>query len=157
VLLEFKEARPSAYDIYRQRQLDTAALTQRAARVVTVQSNSQAASPARLGYAVDGSASFQVRELRPQDARLDAKTLKNAAEFQAVARVQAGILARTHARASGRVLGPANPLAELADADRFCQRILAFALAYADLTVQDWTRFVGQRSELERCEKWAAS
>jgi uncharacterized protein (DUF2252 family) len=156
VLLEFKEARPSAYDLYRQRQTDDTALQGRAERVITVQTKSQAASPSRLGCAVTGSQSFQVRELRPQDGRLDSKGLKNAAEFQEVARVQAAILARTHARAAGRALGPSNPLAEIADADKFCQQILAFALAYAELTVQDWTRFVAHRQELDQCERWAA-
>jgi len=47
--------------------------------------------------------------------------------------VQAAILARTHARASARSLGPSNPLPELADAERFRQRVLAFTLGYGDI------------------------
>ena len=156
-LFEFKEARPSAYDLYRGRDTDAAALLARAERVITMQRASQAASNPRLGFAVDGTQSFQVRELGPHDARLDWKTLKGAAEVQDAARAQAGILARTHARAAARVVGVANPLAELSDAEAFCQRVLAFALAYADLAQQDWTRFVGRRGELEKCEEWAAA
>src|SRR5262249_6404171 len=157
VLLEFKEARPSAYDLYRRRETDATSLVERAERVISVQRQSQAASNRRLGFAVDGSVSFQVRELGPHDSRLDVKSLKTPAEFREVARVQAAILARTHARAAARVVGVVNPLAELNDAEAFCQRVLAFALLYADLVQQDWTRFVGQRAELENCEQWAAA
>jgi uncharacterized protein (DUF2252 family) len=156
VLLEFKEARPSAYDLYRQRQTDGEALVNRAERVLKVQKLSQVASNPKMGFAVDGGASFQVRELGPGDRRLEVKSLKAAAELQGVARVQAGILARTHARAAARVVGVANPLAELNEVEPFCQRVLAFALAYADLARRDWKLFVGRRAELEDCEKWAA-
>jgi uncharacterized protein (DUF2252 family) len=155
VLLEFKEARPSAYDLYRNRDTEPAALASRAERVITMQRLSQAASNPRLGVAVDGGQSFQVREIGPHDARVDAKGLKDPTELPGVARVQAALLARTHARAAGRVVGVANPLAELKDVDGFCQRTLAFALAYADLARRDWQRFVGQRAELDRCEEWA--
>jgi uncharacterized protein (DUF2252 family) len=156
-LIEFKEARPSAYDLYRGRDNDAAALLDRANRVIAMQRASQASSNPKLGFAVDGSQSFQVRELGPRDARLDWKTLKGAGEVQDAARVQAGILARTHARSAARVVGVANPLAEFRDPAVFCQRKLAFALSYADLARQDWNRFVGQRAELERCEQWAGS
>jgi hypothetical protein len=53
-------------------------------------------------------------------------------------------------------VGVANPLAELGEVEPFCQRMLAFALAYADLTRRDWQRFVGRRAELDRCEEWSA-
>jgi uncharacterized protein (DUF2252 family) len=156
VLLEFKEARPSAYDLYRDRAKDAKSLAERAERVITVQRLSEAACNTRLGFAVDAGQSFQVRELGPHDARLDAQALRNPADLREVAKVQAAILARTHARAAARVVGVANPLAELKDVDGFCQRLLAFALAYADLARRDWQRFVGQRAELDDCEKWAS-
>jgi uncharacterized protein (DUF2252 family) len=155
VLLEFKEARPSAYDLSRQRQTDAAALAGRAERVIAVQKLSQAASNSHLGFARDGGLSFQVRELAPHDARIEVGALKAKTRLDGVAQVQMSILARTHARAAARAVGPANPLAELNDADLFCQRVLAFALAYADLVQRDWVRFVGHRSELEDCEHWA--
>ena len=60
VLLEFKEARPSAYDLYRQRETSPEALAGRAERVILVQGQSQAASNPWLGFAVDGLMSFQV-------------------------------------------------------------------------------------------------
>src|SRR5262249_16294967 len=65
-----------------------------------------------------------------------------------VAEVQGQLLAVAHARAVVQAVGPTNPLAELEDADAFCQRVLAFALAYADLARRDWERFVGPRDQL---------
>jgi uncharacterized protein (DUF2252 family) len=153
VMLEFKESRPSAYDLYRDRDGDEAALAKRAERVVTMQRQSQAAANRFLGFAIDGKQSFQVRELSPHDARIEAKALPRDG-LDGVATVQAEILARIHARAVARAVGPANPLAELADPDAFCQRVLSFALSYADLVRADWTRFVGARTELDRVEEW---
>jgi uncharacterized protein (DUF2252 family) len=155
VLLEFKEARPSAYDLYRHRETEPSALAGRAERVVSVQRHSQAASNQHLGFAVDGGQSFQVRQLGPQDARVNTKALPPGG-LECVVRVQASILARVHARSAMRAVGPANPLAELADADAFCQRVLAFALVYADVVQRDWTCFVGARAEVENVEAWAA-
>jgi uncharacterized protein (DUF2252 family) len=154
VLLEFKEARPSAYDLHRNRDTDAAALGGRAARVIEVQRQSQAASNRHLGHALDGGQSFQVRELAPHDGRLDGRTLKAPEQAECVARVQASILARIHARSALRAVGPANPLAESADADAFAQRVLAFALGYADVARRDWGRFVGARAQLEDVNGW---
>src|SRR5262249_1953327 len=128
VLLEFKESRPSAYDVYRNRETGPEALAGRAERVAAVQRASQAASSPHLGWAADGGMSFQAREIGPHDGRVDFKALKSPAVFEGVVRVQAAILARTHGRAAMRAVGPTNPLAELADPDAFCQRVLAFAL-----------------------------
>ena len=67
-----------------------------------------------------------------------------------------GILARVHARSAGRCVGPSNPLAELSDAEAFCQRVLSFVLGYADVVHGDYRRFVGSRAELDRVEEWMA-
>src|SRR5207244_5521667 len=114
-------------DLYRQRDTEPSALVARAERVVTVQRLSQAANNQHLGLAVDGELSFQVKQIGPQDARINARALKGVG-LDGVARVQAGILARVHARSAMRAVGPTNPLAELADADAYCQRVLALAL-----------------------------
>ena len=82
-------------------------------------------------------------------------TLRQTGSLDAVARVQAGILARAHARSAARAVGPTNPLAELSDPEAFCQRVLCFALGYADVAQRDHARFVGARAELERVERWA--
>jgi uncharacterized protein (DUF2252 family) len=155
VLLEFKESRPSAYDIYRQRDTDAAALVSRAERVIAVQRYSQIACSPYLGFAVDGPMSFQAREIGPHDSRVDFKSLKPSVRLDCLAQVMATILARAHARAVARAVGLSNPLSGLSDPDVFCQRVLSFALAYADLVRRDWTRFVGARADLENCEQWA--
>jgi uncharacterized protein (DUF2252 family) len=154
VLLEFKESRPSAYDLDRNRDADAASLVRRASRVVEVQRLSQAAANRHLGWAVDGTLSFQVRELGPHDGRVDATAWADPDSAACVARVQAEVLARIHARAAARAVGPANPLAELADADAFLQRVLAFALGYADVVRRDWQRFTGARAQLEDVASW---
>jgi uncharacterized protein (DUF2252 family) len=155
VLLEFKESLPSAYDRERNREGDAAALLGRAARVIEVQRLSQAATNRHLGWAADGPLSFQARELGPQDGRVDPRAWAEAESAACTARVQAGVLARIHARAAGRAVGPANPLAEAADPDAFCQRVLAFALGYADVARRDFDRFVGARAQLEDVASWA--
>src|SRR5262249_7816592 len=144
----------SAYDLYRNRDTAPEALVKRAENVITCERLSQAASSPYLGHAIDGPMSFQVREISPHADRVDCKNLK-LASFIEVMKVQAAILARTHVRASTRVEGPTNPLPELADADRFRQRVLSFALAYADLVQRDWSRFVGARADLENVAGWA--
>jgi hypothetical protein len=154
VLLEFKESLPSAYDIYRDREKDAAALARRAERVVTMQKQSQTASDPYAGWAVDAGQSFQARQRAPQDDRLRFGKLSPEAVEGAV-QVQASILARVHARSAMRAVGPSNPLAEVEDAEACRQRVLAFALSYADLVRSDWHRFVGARAELERVEEWA--
>ncbi len=154
VLIEFKESRPSAYDVYRGRDTTPEALLGRAERVAAVERQSQGASSIHLGYAIDGAMSFQAREIGPHDSRVDAKALKKPADLAGVARVQATILARIHARSAARAIGATNPLAELADADMFSQRVLAFALGYADLVRRDWTRFVGARADLDNVAGW---
>lgn len=150
VILEFKESRPSAYDIYRQRNTEPEAFRRRAEEVVGRERQLQPASSPYLGYASDGDMSFQVREIGPHDSRVDIKGLKNVAAWEEVALTQAAILAGTHVRSTALAVGPTNPLADLGDPEAFVQRVLTFALGYADLVKRDWTRFVGQRPELEK-------
>ena len=127
----------------------------RAEKVLANERAAQAASSAYLGFAIDGAMSFQVREISPHADRVNFAALK-VAEFIEVLKVQAAILARAHVRASTRYQGPSNPLPELADADRFRQRVLAFALGYADVAFRDWSRFVSARGDLENVTQWAA-
>jgi uncharacterized protein (DUF2252 family) len=155
VLIEFKEARPSAYDVYRNRETTPEAVVKRAERVISVQQLSQAAFSHHLGFAIDGQQSFQVREIGPGDARVDCRNLRSPELLQDVARAQAAILARIHGRAAQRAVGPTNPLAEFADPGAFCQRVLAFALEYADLVRRDYVRFIGMRAEIENVSNWA--
>jgi uncharacterized protein (DUF2252 family) len=155
VLIEFKEAMPSAYDIYRNRDNGPEAPVRRAERVIAMQRLSQASPSAHLGYAIDGKQSFQAREIGPASARVETRGLKTPDALHQVGRAQAAILARVHGRSAQRAVGPTNPLAEFADPDAFCQRVLAFALAYADQVRRDCVRFVGMRPEIENVSKWA--
>jgi uncharacterized protein (DUF2252 family) len=154
VLIEFKESRPSSYDVFRGRDTSPDALKARAERVAQIERQSQAATNYHVGYAIDGAMSFQAREIGPHDSRIEAKSLKKG-ELAGVARVQGAVLARVHARAAARAIGATNPLAELADAEVFAQRVLSFALGYADLVRRDWTRFVGARADLDDVAAWA--
>ena len=67
------------------------------------------------------------------------------------------IIAAPNATVDALVIADAkhNPLAEFADPDAFCQRVLAFALAYADQVRRDYARFVGMRPEIENVSNWA--
>ncbi|MBY0527123.1 MAG: DUF2252 domain-containing protein [Gemmataceae bacterium] len=149
LILEFKEARPTAYDIYRQRQTDAKAVAERAEAVIAAQRRAEAACNPHLGFAVDEGMSFQVRELGPHDIRLDFRTIKNVSMLQKVAAVQAAILARSHAQGASSAVGMVDPLADMNDPDVYAQRILCFALAYSDQVRQDWTKFVGNRADIE--------
>ena len=157
ILLEFKEARPSAYDIYRNRETSPQALLDRAEKVIACQRLSQAACSPYLGFAIDGEQSFQVREISPHADRVDCRSLKSSESFVDVIKVQAAILARIHVRSTTRVEGPSHPLPELDDPERFRQRVLAFALAYADIVQRDWARFVSARGDLENTASWTVS
>jgi uncharacterized protein (DUF2252 family) len=156
VLLEFKESRPSAYDIGRDRETSAEALVNRAEKVCACQRLSQAANSPYLGFAIDGTMSFQVREISPHADRVEITNLASVGQFVDVMKVQAAILARVHARSSTRVEGPSHPLPELAAVDRFRQRVLAFALGYGDIMYRDWARFCAARGDLENVKQWAA-
>jgi uncharacterized protein (DUF2252 family) len=155
VILEFKEARQSAYDLYRRRD-EALPMDKRAQQIIAFQQASQASCNRFLGFAVDGGTSWQVRELGPQDRGIQIARLRSLRELQQVAAVHGQILARIHARSAARVLGETrNPLAQLDDVDTFCRRILALALASAEQTNDDWQEFIKHREELEDCKSWA--
>ena len=117
----------------------------RAERVIAVQKLSQAASNGHLGFAVDGGLSFQAREIGPADARVDTHSL-NIAGAPGRGDPGAGPVP-----AHPRPLRPARRRPSqtrwpAADADAFCQRVLCFALGYADIVHRDWSRFAGTRA-----------
>jgi uncharacterized protein (DUF2252 family) len=153
VLLEFKEAMPSAFDVLRGRARGTDVLAKRAEQVIAAQRSACVSCSPHLGYAVDEGQSFQARELGPADERVDLAALKGS-EPENVARVQGIILGRAHARAVVKSVGPASPLPDLLDADAFSQRVLAFALSYADRVRRDWERFKGAKADLENVAEW---
>ncbi len=147
VLLEFKESLPSAYDVCRGRELDDAAPARRAGQVAAMMRRTQAATNKYIGWALDGGQSFQVRQLGPHDARAETRGLKPGA-MEGLARMQAAILARVHARCATGTAGPSVTPAELAEPDLFIQRVLAFALACADQACRDHSAFKAAASSL---------
>jgi uncharacterized protein (DUF2252 family) len=147
VILEFKEAYPSAYDLCLGRRPDEEALCRRAEQVVTMQRRSQRACNRHLGYALNGSQSFQVREIGPYEQRVDHRSVKGITRFEELTAVQGRILARIHRAALFRAGAGSKPLAGMDAA--YQQRVLAFALAYADIVRKDWEEFVKRRQELE--------
>jgi uncharacterized protein (DUF2252 family) len=155
VLLEFKQARASAYDLFRKRGAEALTAGSRAEQVTAFQQASQASPHRYLGFAVDGEMSFQVREFGPRNSRLNVTALGSLAELQGVARLHGEILARVHCRSAAREVGDTwNPLLALDHVDVFSRRVLAFALAYAERAEKDWQQFVKHRIDLERREAW---
>jgi uncharacterized protein (DUF2252 family) len=140
VLLEFKESMPSAYDTGRGREKGAAALKKRAEAVVGMMRRSQSASNKYLGWAIDGGQSFQVRQLGPHDQRAETNELKPGS-MEELARMQACILARVHAKASLSSPGPSATPEELSDPALFIQRVLAFGIACADQACRDHAAF----------------
>jgi uncharacterized protein (DUF2252 family) len=153
VMLEIKEALPSAYDEERGREIGSEAAAQRAEHVIEMERRMQTASNRHLGYAVDGTASFQVREIGPRDRRLEWQESPGAAEYRDVAELYARLLAKCHAKAPGSTGKNESAAAVIAEAlhDRlevFVKRITAFALAYSELVEDDHRCFVARRDQV---------
>src|SRR5439155_25161080 len=81
VLLEIKESLPSALDEFQSR---APGRDGRAKEVVSCQRLMQASPHRRLGWAADGRASFQVRELSPREARLDWSGIRRLKEVEGI-------------------------------------------------------------------------
>jgi len=154
LLLEIKEALPGGLDLCRATPTQPAAQV-RGEEVADVARQMQTVSNRYLGYAVDGDASFQVREIGPRESRLEWKTVKKADEYAEVAALHAQLLAKAHAKAA---LG--NP----ATRDRFLQipallrdrmnqfagGLAGFAGAYAALVAADHAQFVARKTEVAK-------
>jgi uncharacterized protein (DUF2252 family) len=154
-LLEFKEALPSPLDEVRGRTGGGGGggggggerTRGRAAEVTAVQRAMQTVASRRLGFAVDGDASFQVRGAGPRDKDLESEGIGRD-DLPSLAAVQAELLAKCHAKADDAgPPGTAPGLARLAIADAlsgrqdtFVRRTTAFALAYAELVAADQHR-----------------
>ena len=154
LLLEFKEALPSGYDFCRAAPMPPQAEC-RAAEVADVARQMQTVSNRYLGYAVDGDASFQVREIGPRERRLEWKAVKKGDEFDGVAALHAKLVAKAHAKAALE-----NPAARdrflqipslLHDRlNRFVGGIADFAAAYAGLVTADHLAFVEHQAEVAK-------
>ena len=154
VLLEFKEALPSGLDLMRRTPANQ--LTDcRAAEVTGAAQAMQHVSNRYLGYAIDGEASFQVREIGPCERRLEWKIVKHADEYDDVAALHSQLLARAHARAALATLQTRKVFAELAAVLRgrttaLVEAVSGFASAYAKLVEADHATFVARQAEVVR-------
>jgi uncharacterized protein (DUF2252 family) len=146
-ILEFKEAKASALDEVRGRSLRG---RNRAGAVVEAIRRFQPESDPFLGFAVDGSRSFQVRQLGPRDSRLDGDALTQGHLFRETAASYGAHLAAAHRRANP---GLASSIFRRATAGRpegFIRRTMSFALAYAEQAEEDWRAFVKNRALIRR-------
>ncbi len=146
VLLEFKESLPSALDLCRPQPAQQVAESQsancRAAEVIAAEQAMQTVSNRYLGYAVDGSMSFQVREIGPRERRLEWIDVKQEHEFDDVAALHARLLVQSHAKAALSDGATRARLAEIPAVlmphlNRFEGGIADFAIAYAQQVLAD--------------------
>lgn len=152
VILEFKEALPSAYDVACGRKIDRRG---RAEQVTLAARRMQTRSNRFLGYAVDGHASFQVREIGPRDARLSWDQIAKIKELDELGEIYARLLAKAHAKADQATAGKGAGVRRIADSLKgreqvFIKRVTAFALGYSEQVEEDQRRLVAKRKEVER-------
>ena len=114
-----------------------------AERVVSVQTLMQAVPPAHLAWVRAGARSFVLRELQPQEDRLDleAPGLRRK-HFVAIATTMAKAIGWAHLRSSGQ-RGSANADALIAWGrdPRWRPRVLDYAQSYAVRVDRDWREF----------------
>ncbi|MGI8741605.1 MAG: DUF2252 family protein [Bryobacteraceae bacterium] len=107
-----------------------------------------------LGFTAIDRHPMQAREIGANDARFQHKEFRDAARFLHAARIFGEITARAHLISTLGKKGPRALLRELAGRqDRWVNRLVAFAVAYTDRTLDDYQEFLARRSELG--EKWA--
>jgi hypothetical protein len=90
---------------------------------------------------------MQGREIGANDRRFRRAEFLEPARFTAAARVFGSIAARAHLLGSLKEDGP-RPLAQLGG--RFVLRVIAFATAYAEQTLEDFEELTRRRGELQR-------
>jgi len=136
LLMQAKEANPSVLSAY----LGDSEYDNQGHRVVAGQRIMQAASDVLLGWQrtpTEGiTRDFYVRQLRDWKYSVETGSF-NAASLSTYGRLCAWTLARAHARGGDRLA----IAAYLGDSLDFAEAIGDFAVAYADLTVQDHTLF----------------
>lgn len=148
VILEYKEALPSALDEARGRAGGGTALRNRAEDVVAATRRFQGKSDPYLGFAVDGAQSFQVRQVGPREFRLDGDALTGSRQFRETASSYGAYLAAAHRRANG-----AAALRVLRESvgrrrEAFIRRAMSFAMAYAEQVEEDWRAFLAARRKV---------
>jgi uncharacterized protein (DUF2252 family) len=145
-ILEFKEAKASALDEARGKGRDGSG---RAEAVVDAIRRFQKESDPFLGFAVDGSRSFQVRQLGPRDARLDGDAITEGHLFREISASFGAHLAAAQQRANPGLAALFRRIAGKS-AEGFIRRTMSFALAYSQQAEEDWRIFVQNRAVVRR-------
>ena len=146
-LMEWKEALDSALDCPKpHRSKDRARDVLKAALAFQV-------LPKRyLGFTTWDGCAMQGREIGANDIRFNHAEFKDPSRFQQAARVFGEVTARAHLVSTLGERGPRPILKELRDAneERWIQRMSAFAVAYADRTMDDYREFRERSAEIQK-------
>ncbi len=145
-LIEWKDSLDSCLDVKSPHQSPG-----RAIHVFKAMCNFQLDPKRYLGYATVSGKPVQAREIGANDARFDHKTFLAIDSFLAATQAFGEITARVHLLGNLKKRGPRMLLTELANSeDRFVQRILAFAVAYTDRTLDDYDELKRRGAEIRR-------
>jgi uncharacterized protein (DUF2252 family) len=141
VLLDVKEARPSALEPYVPTQQPKWRTP--GERVVAVQERLQAVSPALLQAVEIGGTSYVLRELQPIEDRLDLTLSRpRVGKLRTAVETMAQATAWAHLRASGRQgAAVADDLIAFGRDTRWHRQVLAYAETYSRHVERDWQAF----------------
>lgn len=103
-----------------------------------------------LGYTIMDGQPMQAREIGANDTRFNAREFTDLDRFAHAARIFGEITARVHLVSSLGKIGPRAIAKELAGSgqERWIQRMVAFAVAYTDRTLDDYSEFCSRRQEI---------
>ncbi|HYP69219.1 MAG TPA: DUF2252 family protein [Thiobacillaceae bacterium] len=149
-LIDLKQARPSSLDLpLRRRKLAHAEAADDASRVVDVQKRMQAVNQALLQAVMLGSTPFVLKELQPEEDRVDiAAWERKSKRLDEVAGTMGGILAWDQLRAAGqRGAAGADALKTFAEGRAWMDELLDAARTLRDITQKQWQAFKLARQE----------
>lgn len=104
-----------------------------------------------LGYVTVDGRPMQSREIGANDTRFSHKLFRDAEKFARAAQIFGEITARAHLISSVGQDGPRALLKEIKDRqDRWVNRMVAFALAYAHQAKDDYDEFIARKAEVAK-------
>lgn len=148
-LIEWKGAYDSAMDFPKPHQSKN-----RARDILKTSIACQVLPKRYLGYTTLDEQPMQAREIGANDTRFNAKEFTDLDRFANAARIFGEITARVHLISSLGSTGPRAIAHEVAGPaqERWIQRMVAFAVAYTDRTLDDYAEFCSRRKEI--AEQW---
>ena len=105
-----------------------------------------------LGYTLFDGRSMQGREIGANDVRFKASEFADIGRFHHAARIFGEVTARCHLVSTIGKRGPRALIKELAGGkdERWIRRMVAFAVAYADQTLDDYAEFCDRKAEVAK-------